>query len=369
MRESHQAEDHYGYLGEAQLRWFADKLAPYGQEGWLRIAALHHNIRRGPVADDENLRDADDLQRLLGPSVNLILHGHTHDGKLDWLTPKVPILSTGSAAVMQQARPEEIPNQYQIIELWGDRFKRWARAFEPRRKMWIGDTRASATGDDWRDEQPVAFEDVDGTFPAPDVIPPAILRPDFESFGKIEGEYIKAAMRDDFQARVERVCRLRESGVVEVTAQQAGAPPLSYLRVTVKQDGFVQEYPVGVSEHGIDEHVVERFLLVHQRYQETDPGVRSWLVHGGDAAPPDLKQRVEGQRIRLVSFVEYQGLLDFRTYVREQTRRLERNPLYVPELYVPQRLRYQIGQEEQSSEDALATRSRAGWLNPMAGLS
>jgi 3',5'-cyclic AMP phosphodiesterase CpdA len=39
MRESHQAEDHYGYLGEAQLRWFADKLAPYRQEGWLRIAA------------------------------------------------------------------------------------------------------------------------------------------------------------------------------------------------------------------------------------------------------------------------------------------------------------------------------------------
>ena len=33
IRESHQAEDHYGYLGEAQLRWFADKLAPYRQEG------------------------------------------------------------------------------------------------------------------------------------------------------------------------------------------------------------------------------------------------------------------------------------------------------------------------------------------------
>ena len=40
---------------------------------------------------------------------NLILHGHTHDGQLDWLTPTIPILSTGSAAVVQKARPEEIP--------------------------------------------------------------------------------------------------------------------------------------------------------------------------------------------------------------------------------------------------------------------
>lgn len=73
MRESHRDADHYGYLGEAQLRWFAEKLAHYRQQDWLRIAALHHNIRRGPVADDENLRDVDDLQRLLGPEINLMV--------------------------------------------------------------------------------------------------------------------------------------------------------------------------------------------------------------------------------------------------------------------------------------------------------
>ena len=84
------------------------------------------------------------------------------------------------------------------------------------------------------------------------------------------------------------------------------------------------EYPVGVSEHGIDEQGLERFLTVHRRYRETEPGVRSWLVYGGEPASPDLIQRAGAQRIRLVSFVEYQGLLDFRTYVREQTRRLER---------------------------------------------
>jgi 3',5'-cyclic AMP phosphodiesterase CpdA len=218
MRESHQAEDHYGYLGEAQLRWFADKLAPYRQEGWLRIAALHHNIRRGPVADDENLRDAEDLQRWLGPSVNLILHGHTHDGRLDWLTPTIPILSTGSAAVVQKARPEEIPNQYQIIQIWRDRCKRWARAFEPRRKRWIGDNRAAVAGDDWRDEQRVAFEDVGGTFPPPEVNLPATSRLDFPESPDPDRE-LRGARRDDFLSWVERICRLREPGLVEVQPQ------------------------------------------------------------------------------------------------------------------------------------------------------
>lgn len=173
MRESHRQEDHYGYLGEAQLRWFADNLAPYRQQGWLRLAALHHNIRRGPVADDENLHDVGDLQRLLGPEINLILHGHTHDGKFDWLTPAIPILSAGSAAVQQAQRPEEIPNQYQIVQIWRDRVKRWTRAFDPRSKRWIGDTRASAAGSDWWDEQPVTFAAVQGTFPDADVAPVA----------------------------------------------------------------------------------------------------------------------------------------------------------------------------------------------------
>jgi hypothetical protein len=304
MRESHRDEDHYGYLGEAQLRWFADKLAPYRQEGWLRIAALHHNSRRGPVADDENLRDAEDLQRWLGPSVNLILHGHTHDGRLDWLTPTIPILSTGSAAVVQNARPEEIPNQYQIIQIWRDRCKRWARAFEPRRKRWIGDNRAAVAGDDWRDEQRVAFEDVGDTFSSPEVNLPATSRLDFPEFPDLDRE-LRGARRDDFLSRVERICRLREPGLVEVQPQQAGAPPVDYLRVTVKQDSVVLDYPVGVSEHGIDEQVLERFLTVHRRYKETDPGVVSWLVYGGEPAPPDLIQRAGAQWIRLVSFVEY----------------------------------------------------------------
>src|SRR5215471_855316 len=258
MRESHRDDDHYGYLGEAQLRWFADALAPYQQQGWVRIAALHHNIRRGPVADDENLRDTEDLKRLLGPEINLILHGHTHDGKLDWLTPTLPILSTGSAAVTQAARPEEIPNQYQIVQLWRDHLTRWTRAFDPRSKRWIGDTRATATGHDWRDDQPVAFVAVGGTFPDADVTPAPPTDTDDREFSDPE-RLRQEIPHDDFLARVETVCRLRERGVVEVTPQRVGAPPLHYLRVVAQQDGVTTVYPVSCSEHGVEEQTLERF--------------------------------------------------------------------------------------------------------------
>jgi hypothetical protein len=64
---------------------------------------VHHNVVRGAVLDDENFRDADDLDRWLGLSqpgaVNLILHGHTHDGQVHRLPSGLIALSTGSAAV------------------------------------------------------------------------------------------------------------------------------------------------------------------------------------------------------------------------------------------------------------------------------
>jgi 3',5'-cyclic AMP phosphodiesterase CpdA/V8-like Glu-specific endopeptidase len=117
MVESHRDEDHYGWIGEHQLRWFADRLIRYREQGWLRLGAVHHNAVRKAIADDENLKDADDLDRFLGQPglVNLLLHGHTHDGRLQRLSSGLLVLSTGSAAVTADARPREIPNQYQLL--------------------------------------------------------------------------------------------------------------------------------------------------------------------------------------------------------------------------------------------------------------
>lgn len=136
MRESHKERDpkdpdsifgHYGYVGEAQLDWFKKKLDEAERKGWLRIGLVHHKSLRGATDDDENLRDAELLKTRIGAGLNLLLHGHTHNGSLGWLDRDLPVISTGSAAVKAEQRPEEMPNQYQIIQVRRDGFTTWAR--------------------------------------------------------------------------------------------------------------------------------------------------------------------------------------------------------------------------------------------------
>ena len=148
-------------MGEEQLRWFAERMAAYRRRGWLRLAAIHHNVVRGAVLDDENLRDADDLDRWLGePVVNVLLHGHTHDGRLHRLPSGLIALSTGSAAVTAAARPQEVPNQYQLVTIRSDGFTRHAGQYTTGQRRWIGDTRISRSGSDWREQHDHTFADV-----------------------------------------------------------------------------------------------------------------------------------------------------------------------------------------------------------------
>lgn len=162
MKETHLDNSHYGFLGENQLRWFEDKLIRYKQSGWLRIGVIHHNVERGAERDDENLRDKDDLKRILGNSLNIILHGHTHEGRLGWLTQYLPIISTGSAALNQASRPDEVGNQYQVIELAPGEITRYLRRYDPKEKKWIGDTRYSEKGDQWILSDKVTLQGVSG---------------------------------------------------------------------------------------------------------------------------------------------------------------------------------------------------------------
>jgi predicted phosphodiesterase len=167
MKESHRDGDHYGWTGERQLRWFAEKLRTYKERGWMRIGLVHHNVQRGPLEDEENLRDADDLKRILGGELNLLLHGHTHEGCLHWLGQRLPVLSTGSASVIHAARPQEVPNQYQVIRLTPGGIWYGTRQYAPDQKRWIGDTRASSDGNRWFREEQVRFEHIAETFGQP----------------------------------------------------------------------------------------------------------------------------------------------------------------------------------------------------------
>jgi 3',5'-cyclic AMP phosphodiesterase CpdA len=139
QRESHRDEDHYGFCGQPQLRKFEGHLAD--RQDRVRIAVVHHNVRRKAEDDEENLRDEDDLTRILGPHLDLVLHGHTHSGARDHLADGTLVLSTGSAALGQHRRPFEVPNQYQIIRISDGAIERWARRYEIDQKRWTPDAR------------------------------------------------------------------------------------------------------------------------------------------------------------------------------------------------------------------------------------
>ncbi len=141
--------------------------------------------------------------------------------------------------------------------------------------------------------------------------------------------------RDDLLARVAQVCRLRHRDAT-VTEFREHDPP--YLRVSVSHEGVTRVHPVGVCQRGIDRAALDAFIDgVHVTYRAADPLVTSELVYGGDPAPEALVRDAWQRGVRLLSFLEYQGILDLRGYVARQTQRLEADPIYPPSLYVPQR--------------------------------
>ncbi|WP_437492801.1 pentapeptide repeat-containing protein [Sorangium sp. So ce1014] len=159
---------------------------------------------------------------------------------------------------------------------------------------------------------------------------------------------------DDFLSRVERVCRLREPEGVDIEWFDAPLPFGCYLRVSVNEGGIVRIAPLAALESGISTEAVSAFLeSIDASYRREDPGLVSTLVYGGEPAPEELVRYASARRVRVVRFLEYQGLIDFRGYLAWQSARLERDPTYPPALYVDQRIALTMGQEEALRERAL----------------
>ena len=332
MVESHQDGTHYGSVGEPQLRWFRERLDAVKKLGWFRLGVVHHNALRGAENDDENLRDADRLKTILGRSLHLLLHGHTHDSRIERLGFELPVLSTGSAALTAAVRPAEVPNQYQAIRLSPSGIERWTRQFDPAHKLWIGDTRCSDDGGDWRIRHSIDFK-------------LGVKVPVRE-----EREKIERLERDDFLARVAEICKLRYRGA-EVDLRRP-----DYVKVQATEGPLARVFPVGICESGISEERLEYFQReVFALYRALDPNLPCELVYGGEAAPAELVRKASAQGVRLCSFVEFQGIIDFRNYVARQSRKLEADLVYPPKLYVPERLIYEVGRDERDSRDACST--------------
>jgi 3',5'-cyclic AMP phosphodiesterase CpdA len=330
--DSHLDEDHYGCIGEPQLRWFESKLRERQYAGWLRIAAVHHNVRRAPVRDDENLRDANLFASTLGPLINVVLHGHTHDGKTDVLRKNVPIYSTGSAAVGAGQRPPEVPNQYQVLQITPAGVRRWARAYRADERKFIGDNRASDDGNHWQTHEAFDFSH---------------FAVDEEPMAKPRHLDWQPAMEhrsrpDELIDRIERVCHIRHPGAAQTTLFRSPTDPMPYISLGIQDGPVTTQYPIGATEEPVTREMVLAFAsTIQSRYSRDDRSVGSLIVYGGDKAPDETLQR-EAQRlgITLQSWVQFQGLIPFGDYVETQRRQLQRDPRYVSHLFVPQKIRY-----------------------------
>ena len=164
---------------------------------------------------------------------------------------------------------------------------------------------------------------------------------------------------DDFLERVLRVCQLREEARrrrVNVARKPSPAPFFEHAEVAfVEESGEARTYALAATAGGVTDEVLERFLDIHLFYRRTDPWTVSTLVYGGDPAPESLVRRGRNAGVHVRSFIDFQGLIDFRPYLEKQNRRLENDPIYPPRLYVEQRMKVMVGASDQGeAEDAIS---------------
>ncbi|MEW9548547.1 TIR domain-containing protein [Nonomuraea sp. NPDC050783] len=276
MAMSHLERDAYALLGEGQAAWFAERLRPYEEAGWLRLGAMGH-----PPAE---LRDAVTYERLLGHRLNLLLHGGPPSGDPG---------GEGRVAAPRAGR-------HQVVVITKDGMRVW---------------RPDA---DVPERVPGRWRGAQATFTGrvPDVPPP---RPKPEEREPSPVELLLDRITEVCEARHERA-RIRRFP--------------AHLVVTHPEDGFVRQAMIGAHVGEVTEEAAETFAR-----RAHAAGLSAELVFQGPPAPRSIRDDLMRQGVRLRSFTEFQGLLDLTGYVAEQTARLTDDRRYPPDLYVPQRYR------------------------------
>ncbi len=362
LAESHREEDRYGFLGGRQLEWFGRELEDARQREWLRIAVVHHDLRGEPTRPEERLRDREALVGALGERVNLFLQGHSWDGRSDRVIGgggsrgDIPVLAAGSPELRAEAGPDPGTNVYQVLRVRRDQIHRWTRLCRAGRSAWTNDPRG-------REVIPVRLAESSITFYEPTEATLSEQRMLLDIVGGDPRRHREADVQNtvsilrnapDFLAEVETVCRLRERAGAEVRRVRRGRPAQEILEVTVQEGPITRTYPVGALDRAVIWDDVLRFHdQVHASYRERDSGVISRLIHSGEPASADLVREAAARRIHLMSFTAFQEVMDFAPLLARQRSRLETDAVYFPELYVPQRMRFQEGPRESETDEAL----------------
>lgn len=156
-----------------------------------------------------------------------------------------------------------------------------------------------------------------------------------------------------FLGAVETVCRLHHPAA-RITRREAPAPLGAFLEVAEKDGRHLRIEPVGAFARPLTREALAAFLAhVDAPYRQENRFMRSTLVHAGPPATEALERMAEERGARLVTFAEYQNLLDFTGYLERQGERLAGDPLYAPRLYVETRARVEAGGVEERAESAL----------------
>ncbi|MCP4107311.1 MAG: hypothetical protein GY749_17505 [Desulfobacteraceae bacterium] len=125
---------HYGNITVEQLKKAVKSLDEYDPDKkMLRIALMHHNFVRYPDYDNENLKDAEELEPiLLDSGFHMILHGHRHITQSKTVgSPNavIYVLATGSAGLDSETLPEN-SRRYQVIDIQDNQVKIYRRRFD-----------------------------------------------------------------------------------------------------------------------------------------------------------------------------------------------------------------------------------------------
>ncbi|MEV4495778.1 TIR domain-containing protein [Micromonospora arborensis] len=328
---THREEDRYGFLGEAQSTWFAQRLRHYQQSGWLRLGAMAHAPGpRTPYADEAaisdgvTLRDRGSFNRLLGPMLNLQLTDVAPTGvRVDSVVPLVAASHNGRA---------------QVLRLAADGMTRWVLGRDDRHE--VGEPTA------------IRWSRTEATFGAagpaqvPDPRLPTAVEGLTQDAAASTPTVLPVAPLDRLLDRLAEVCQARHDRVL--VRRVAAEPP--HLFVTYRADGVVRQQRVGAHIGTPSATDLDNFA---RRVHATDPDIASELVYDGDRVPRGLAEEAQRRGVRVLHLTEFQGLLDLRDYVAAQTARLQADRLYPPGQYVPQRYRHLVGIDQQVREDVV----------------